>query len=184
MLSNIKNNPHGKEFKSWASKASTLFAERGVEVTTKHSFEIEYRYIWLCAGRDGDESGCGLEYKRHSKSIDPTRQGCGKCRGRLVQVKPIPRTIDGDDKGRRGGGRGGEYRIFVKANYARVKAENPEMGMGEVMREVARIFREVNAGREKEKKDTKVVMSVSEEKDASRDVLLDDIERRMVDLTV
>ncbi|KAI0906961.1 hypothetical protein F4823DRAFT_49628 [Ustulina deusta] len=60
---------------------------RGVEinVTTRHSYEIEYRFVWRCAD-------CGGEVHRHSRSVDPTRQRCGRCkRGILVQVKPVPR---------------------------------------------------------------------------------------------
>ncbi|KAI1294114.1 hypothetical protein F5Y03DRAFT_373426 [Xylaria venustula] len=61
--------------------------DRGVEinVTTRHSYEIEYRFVWRCAD-------CGGEVHRHSRSVDPTRQRCGRCKGGvLVQVKPVPR---------------------------------------------------------------------------------------------
>ena len=53
-------------------------------------------------GNDDDEGdeGCGAEYGRHSKSVDPDRQRCGRCKGLLVQVKPRPR-------GPGGGGGGG-----------------------------------------------------------------------------
>ncbi|KAI1117852.1 hypothetical protein F5Y14DRAFT_402233 [Nemania sp. NC0429] len=62
-------------------------AARGVEisVTTRHSYEIEYRFVWRCAD-------CGAEVCRHSRSVDPARQRCGRCKGGvLVQVKPVPR---------------------------------------------------------------------------------------------
>ncbi|KAL8807362.1 MAG: hypothetical protein Q9223_004381, partial [Gallowayella weberi] len=89
MISNVKDNPHGKEFKAWANKCSTAFAHRGVNVTTTHVYEISYKYIWAC-------SKCATEYKRHSKSIDPARHSCGKCHAKLVQIKPVPR---GEGKG-------------------------------------------------------------------------------------
>jgi SprT-like zinc ribbon domain len=38
-----------------------------------------------------EEEGCGTEYGRHSKSIDPAKQRCGRCRGVLRQVRPRPR---------------------------------------------------------------------------------------------
>ena len=181
----MKNNPHGKEFKSWAKKTSDLFADRGVEVTTKHDYEIEYRYIWLCAGADGKgEDGCGLGYKRHSKSIDPKKQGCGKCKGRLVQVKPLPKAAV-DSAGTVVAAGGGEYRAFVKANYAVVKKENPQLGMGEVMKEIGRRFREC---KEKRRGQNEVVVvdvqevKIVEEEDQSGG--LDDLTRRIVDLTV
>ncbi|KAI0205995.1 hypothetical protein F4808DRAFT_408547 [Astrocystis sublimbata] len=61
--------------------------DRGIsiDVTTRHSYEIEYRFVWRCAD-------CASEVSRHSRSVDPTRQRCGRCKqGILVQVKPIPR---------------------------------------------------------------------------------------------
>ncbi|KFY03443.1 hypothetical protein O988_01463, partial [Pseudogymnoascus sp. VKM F-3808] len=42
MVSGVKNNPHGKEFKAWASRCSARFGARGIEVTTKHSYEIAF----------------------------------------------------------------------------------------------------------------------------------------------
>ncbi|KAI1739068.1 hypothetical protein F4680DRAFT_423786 [Xylaria scruposa] len=100
---------HGPEFKTYgrrvmmsASDSSNSKAkdavkklkaprDRGVEinVTTRHSYEIEYRFVWRCAD-------CGGEVRRHSRSVDPTRQRCGRCKqGILVQVKPVPRGSGG-----------------------------------------------------------------------------------------
>ncbi|KAL8844539.1 MAG: hypothetical protein Q9176_001050 [Flavoplaca citrina] len=126
MMSNVKDNPHGKEFKTWAKKCSTAYAHRGVNVTTTHVYEISYKYIWEC-------SKCGTAYKRHSKSIDPTRHSCGKCHEKLLQVKPTPR----------GNGKGiSDYQKFVKEHFARLKRERPEMNMGEVMTALGREYRE------------------------------------------
>ncbi len=141
MISNIKDSPHGKEFKIWAKKCSAAFAHRGVNVTTTHVYEISYKYIWAC-------SRCGVEYKRHSKSIDPARHSCGKCREKLIQLKPKPR---GEGKG------ASEYQEFVKANFARLKREKPEMSMGEVMAALGKGFREA-----KEKRKDEVVVPVDE----------------------
>ncbi|KAL8694012.1 MAG: hypothetical protein Q9218_001250 [Villophora microphyllina] len=141
MISNIKDSPHGKEFKAWARKCSTAFVHRGIHVTTKHSYKISYKYVWAC-------SDCATEYKRHSKSIDPTRHACGKCKGKLLQIKPVPR---GEGKGI------SEYQKFVKERFARVKKEKPEMSMGEIMTVLGKEFRE-----KKEKQ--KLEMVVVEEK--------------------
>lgn len=41
-----------------------------------------------------NDPGCGAEYGRHSKSIDPDKHRCGKCKGLLIQVRPKPRKVD------------------------------------------------------------------------------------------
>ena len=81
---------------------------RRVEVTTKHSYIINHKYLWVCVGTPPnaakrflnlrDDDGCGAEYGRHSKSIDPERHRCGKCKGVLVQVRPKPRKTDATRK--------------------------------------------------------------------------------------
>ncbi|KAF2704241.1 hypothetical protein K504DRAFT_538229 [Pleomassaria siparia CBS 279.74] len=140
MISEQRNNPHGAEFKAWGRQVSTAFADRGVHVTTKHSYQIEYKYIWRCRE-------CAYEFKRHSKSVDPERHSCGRCKGRLVQIKPVPRAVktgvDGKPKEK------SEYQVFVKANFGRVKEGMEKKGlstqMGKVMEEVAREYREEKA---------------------------------------
>ncbi|PVG02148.1 hypothetical protein CPB86DRAFT_780569 [Serendipita vermifera] len=61
--------PHGKTFKGWARKVMRTFPE--VEVTTKHDYEIEFKFIWKCI-----KPTCGQTYKRHSNSINIEEQGC------------------------------------------------------------------------------------------------------------
>ncbi|KAH7395701.1 SprT-like family-domain-containing protein [Cadophora sp. MPI-SDFR-AT-0126] len=119
MVSNVKTNPHGREFKAWAAKCSRHFGDRGIEVTTKHSYDIDYKYVWECLG-------CSLEFKRHSKSIDPTRHQCGGCKSKLVQTKPVPRANAGTAKI-------SEYQLFVKKNMKRLKEENPGSPQKDIM---------------------------------------------------
>ncbi|KPI44210.1 HMG box-containing protein C19G7.04 [Cyphellophora attinorum] len=80
---------------------------RDVEITTCHNYKIDYKYVWVCIGRDPQvfsavqeylnitpnpaAQGCGAKYERHSKSLDTEKSRCGTCRGFLVQVKPFPR---------------------------------------------------------------------------------------------
>ena len=130
MVSGIKDQPHGRQFKEWGCKCSAAFGHRGVKVTTKHSFEIEYKYIWQCSNED-----CGVEFKRHSKSVDPMRHTCGSCRSKLVQIKPIPRKQGG------AGGSGTGYAAYVKANFAIVKRSMAGANQKEVMEAVARKYR-------------------------------------------
>ncbi|CAN9098512.1 unnamed protein product [Alternaria alternata] len=139
MISEVRNNPHGAEFKSWGRKATVAFANKGVEVTTKHSYQIDYKYVWECIS-------CGYEFKRHSKSVDPARHSCGKCKGKLAQTKPTPRVGAGVTVGKDGKREKSEYQVFVKANFARVKkeleAEGKDAQMGKVMEAVAKEYRE------------------------------------------
>lgn len=93
MLSGIIDQPHGASFKNWAKKCMGVlnshdtYATFGVQITTKHDYKINYRYIWNC-------ETCGYEYGRHSKSINVDKVRCGSCSvGRLVQVKPKPRNV-------------------------------------------------------------------------------------------
>lgn len=93
MVSRIIDQPHGASFKNWAKKCMEVldshdtYAAFGVQITTKHDYKINYRYIWNC-------ETCGYEYGRHSKSINVNKVRCGSCNvGRLVQVKPKPRKV-------------------------------------------------------------------------------------------
>lgn len=156
MISEVRNNPHGAEFKAWGRKVSAAFKDRDVEVTTKHSYAIEYKFVWECVS-------CGYEFKRHSRSVDTKRHSCGKCKGALVQTKPTPRAgvvgKDGEKVVKKS-----EYQVFVKENFARVKSEMAAKGadtqMGKVMELVAREYREK---KERERVDgEKVVIELDE----------------------
>ncbi|KAM5341651.1 hypothetical protein ACJ41O_014682 [Fusarium nematophilum] len=125
MISGVTTNPHGREFKAWAAKCSRAFGDRGIEVTTKHSYDIDFKYVWEC-------EACGAEFKRHSKSIDPQRHRCGSCKGLLKQTKPTPR---GTSAGARGASKGpSRYQTFVKEQMAVVKGENPGSPQKTVMK--------------------------------------------------
>lgn len=122
MISNIRDQPHGESFKGWGSRVTSWLRSssatkhhsyrgewRSCEVTTKHSYVVETKYRWVCAGRPADrqkqtltqkmlnievedEEGCGAEYGRHSRSIDVEKQRCGRCKGFLLQVRPALRA--------------------------------------------------------------------------------------------
>lgn len=80
---------------------------------------------------------CGLEYKRHSKSINPSKHSCGNCKGKLVQVQPALRKGVGE-------GKRSDYQDFIKRENQRVRLENPGAGFGEIMSILGRDFRERN----------------------------------------
>ena len=126
MISNVRDQPHGASFKKWAQKVTSHLRStaipswQNVQVTTKHNYIINHKYLWVCVGRPRtsameflnveDDEGCGAEYGRHSKSIDAEKHRCGKCKGLLVQVRPKPRAGKSPVKkaaGRKGVGREG-----------------------------------------------------------------------------
>lgn len=133
MVSNIKTQPHGASFQAWGAKCSRAFGDRGVVVTTKHNYEIEYKYIWTCVNE-----WCAQEFKRQSKSIDPARHACGSCKSKLVQTKPVPRVNQGS-KTTGGSGLSG-YQMFVKENMATIRKESPAKSHKEIMTEVGRRY--------------------------------------------
>ncbi|KAG6030954.1 hypothetical protein E4U41_007733 [Claviceps citrina] len=127
MISGTIKNPHGKDFKNWASKCSLAFGNRGIHVTTRHSYDIDFKYLWRCVS-------CGLEYKRHSKSIDIQRHRCGSCKSELKQVRPAPSGSKGnnDASGR------SHYQLFVRDQMQLVKKENPHVLQQELMKIIAK----------------------------------------------
>lgn len=111
----------------WASRAakcSQTFRHRNVLVTTKHSYTIEYKYVWTC-------TSCGTEYKRHSKSIDPSRHACGGCKAKLVQTKPAVRKTGPS-----------EYQTFVKMHFQSVKSGNGGATQRQIMEIIGRMYKE------------------------------------------
>ncbi|KAL4874512.1 SprT-like family-domain-containing protein [Aspergillus karnatakaensis] len=93
MISNVRNQPHGASFQAWGRKCKEALRSHPIyggriEVTTKHSYKIDYKYVWTCVD-------CTQNYGRHSKSIDPSKHRCGNptCRGLLQQIKPKPRSV-------------------------------------------------------------------------------------------
>ncbi|KAK8123823.1 HMG box-containing protein [Apiospora kogelbergensis] len=100
---------HGAEFKRWGARCSRVFGDRGIVVTTKHNYEIEYKYIWRCVE-------CLTEVQRHSKSVDPVKHRCGRCKGVLQQEKKVT-----------------AYQEFTGQQMKALKAENKDMTFKEMM---------------------------------------------------
>ncbi|KAG6003858.1 hypothetical protein E4U21_001657 [Claviceps maximensis] len=134
MISGIVKNPHGKEFKNWAAKCSLIFGDRGIRVTTKHSYEIDFKYLWQCVS-------CHLEYKRHSKSIDVERHRCGSCKSKLEQIRPAPRGSKNNHNNNNNNeipGQKSPYQLFVRDQMQLVKRENPDVPQQDLMKLVAK----------------------------------------------
>ena len=167
MLSNVRDKPHGASFQAWGARVSAAFgASHGVRVTTRHAYVIEYKYVWQCEGE-----GCGALFKRHSKSVDVERQRCGSCKGRLVQIQPVPRVAKGS--GGEGDGRAkevGGYAGFVKVHFAAIKKDmGPGVPHKLVMEALGRKYREEKAGVVPAEKEGKAVVVAIEEVESEDD---------------
>ncbi|KAK7937386.1 HMG box-containing protein [Apiospora aurea] len=107
MLDSKPKAAHGAEFKRWGAKCSRVFgASRGIVVTTKHNYEIEYKYIWRCVE-------CLTEVQRHSKSVDPVKHRCGRWEKKEKKVSA--------------------YQEFTGQQMKALKAENKDMTFKEMM---------------------------------------------------
>lgn len=138
MVSGVTNNPHGREFKGWAARVTRAFGDsRGIEVTTKHSYDIDFKYVWEC-------TACGLEFKRHSKSINTERHRCGACKSELRQTKPVPRGRPAGES---------EYQRFMKEQMRVIRLENPGSPQKDIMKLVASRWSQRERDKERDKED-------------------------------
>lgn len=135
LVSRDKGSAHGSCFHAWMLRAQAEFPEHHISVSRCHSIEIEYSHVWRC-------ETCGRQYRRHSRSINTETQRCGGgCRGRLAQIKPVPKVATA---------KGEAYRAFCKRRGAEIRAAaKAESGsgkvgltLGEVQRVCAREWRE------------------------------------------
>jgi len=120
----------------------------GSKITTTHDYQIEYKYAWACSNPD-----CKFLVKRHSRSVDVSRQCCGRCRGRLIEVE-VPTSIhEAVQKTPKKRAPPSGYNLFVKEQSKAVreqlsrKASTTSGGIkkvsqAEVMKECARLWKE------------------------------------------
>ena len=121
--------PHGKEFKAWGRRAGREY--HNLKVTTCHSYEIKYKYLYVC-------TLCGQEYKRQSKLVtEGEHRRCCKCvpQGGSLRLK--------EEKGKWGREKRPlmGYQLYVKEHMGAVMKENPLLSKAEVMTLVASMYR-------------------------------------------
>ena len=89
--------------------------------------------------------------KRHSRSVDPTKQCCGRCKGRLIEIEvPRPGETSYTAKKER---KASEFALFVKSQsqsvkkrMARQRSCTPkEVSQSDVMKECGKLWRERKA---------------------------------------
>jgi predicted SprT family Zn-dependent metalloprotease len=81
IIDGIAKPAHGPCFQRWAKHA--MKAVPDVSVTTRHNYEIDFKYTWVCVNYPDT---CQTMIQRHSRSVDPERHVCGLCKGRLQEV--------------------------------------------------------------------------------------------------
>jgi predicted SprT family Zn-dependent metalloprotease len=139
IVDGIDKPPHGPNFKKWARTAMSRIPD--VKVTTTHSYEIDYKYVWKCSN-----SACSSTVKRHSKSFDISKYRCGKCKGNFV-------TAHSFGSSSRNKSQPSAYNTFVKEQAKVVREtliqdqrkrgmQNPKVAPADVMKECARLWRE------------------------------------------
>ncbi|ORY21367.1 SprT-like family-domain-containing protein [Naematelia encephala] len=124
LISDERKNPHGRIFKSWGQKVMRV--RKDIQVTTKHSYQIEYKYQWQCVN-----TKCGHIYKRHSKSIDIQKSHCRICHSTL---EPLFVTKSATP-----------FQEYLKNNLVYAKAAMKGVKHGEVMRALSKRWTEVGS---------------------------------------
>ncbi|KAA3674755.1 uncharacterized protein DEA37_0002034 [Paragonimus westermani] len=76
------NDGHGPRWRRWANRAMQIWPDLPV-VSVCHAYAIDTRFTYRC-------TGCGACANRHSKSIDMTKQVCGRCRSRFELLLNTP----------------------------------------------------------------------------------------------
>ncbi|KAH9811602.1 hypothetical protein DFH28DRAFT_931722 [Melampsora americana] len=73
---------HGKYFKAWARKIHKVIPQ--IEVTTKHTYEIDYKFKWNCSAPDCSKT----VWSTFEIRFKPDKQMC-ECGGNLIAVPRI-----------------------------------------------------------------------------------------------
>lgn len=132
LLDAERKPPHGPAFWKHARIASAAVPELG-NVTTCHSFVVHKPFKFKCTNVE-----CGLEYGRHSKSIDTERHRCGFCKSKLVYEGKF--SADGTKTSHAASG----FSLFVKEHFATVKStklKGKQKTHAEVMQELSAMYK-------------------------------------------
>ncbi len=145
LVDGVHKPPHGKVFKQWASKSMRKIKD--VKVTTTHDYEIKYKYQWACTN-----AKCNVIIKRHSRSVDPTKHCCGKCKNKLIEIEVPGKGEDVSNnaftpKKQRPPT---EFALFVKKHSASIREKlakemscsSKEVRQADVMKECGKVWQQ------------------------------------------
>ena len=147
LVDGVAKPPHGSVFKKWAQLS--MRKVNGMLVTTTHDYVTNsFKFAWECT-----VDGCDFIIQRHSRTVDPLRHCCGKCRGKLIEIEvgsskdDVAKNGFTPKKKRAASG----FSLFVQAESSRVRSELEAESNGktvtqsEVMKECGRLWREKKA---------------------------------------
>ena len=113
LIDGCNRPPHGRTFRHYAQLCERRLPS--LTISTCHTYAIYYPWRYRCTAPH-----CGQEVGRHTDSLDVEASRCGRCGGRLVRLGKFAR--DGTPVAVR---QVKGFAAFVKAQQARVRAENP-----------------------------------------------------------
>jgi len=136
-----------------------------VEVTTRHQYEITYKFAWKCVNLQ-----CGNVIQRQSRSIDVVRHCCGQCRGTLVEIESNSKNDVGiTPKKKRPPS---AFSLFVQQHSQQVRSqlllESTSVSQAQVMIECGRLWKLQKADKD------------APANDKNAELLLDDMKRMSI----
>ena len=135
VVDGVTKPPHGECFQKWAQVA---MERTGIKVTTRHDYEIQFKYSWACMS-----SSCESVVQRHSRSINVEKHACPLCRSNLVEI-----ARNGNDTTKRRKRTPSAYNQFVRDNFSNVQQRLLQRNGGvavplaDVIKECGQLWRE------------------------------------------
>lgn len=131
IVDGVSKPPHGAVFKKWANIVHSKV--KGVLVETCHSYDIHRPFKFGCSN-----PCCGKVYGRHTKKgVNLESQRCGECTSNLQFLGAF--NADGTPKKIRAPTK---FSLFMKENFAAVKAAYPQYSQKLLMEELSRRYKD------------------------------------------
>ncbi|KAK9837857.1 hypothetical protein WJX74_006363 [Apatococcus lobatus] len=134
VIDHVSKPPHGAAFQRWVGRFRDVRPD--LDITTCHSYEVHYAFRWQCTN-----AACRRIFKRHSNSIDVSKQVCGACKSKLQSLGRF--QADGTPARSRAPT---PFSMFVKERFGAVKAAAaPGTPHGDLMRSLSQQWQQAKA---------------------------------------
>ena len=161
LLDGENKPPHGERFWWWAKQVEAAYPD--LTVTTRHDYDIAYKYWYKCTNTECEYMyGLALyllylliadplcRIGRHSDSVNTELFGCAHCKSRLVRT---------DKNGKLHHARPlSPYHHYVKDNYKKVKGQNSSLLNGDIMKLLSVEYRKTKAESEEVKENSDPIL--------------------------